>query len=200
MPLPWIKRVKTTGQLTVFNKAAAWKPAVTAAMGTFNSLGLGVKLVDADDEHSANVVVLLSNGSDSYPYYGKKIKANFNATKLHGFTHTESDGRKGLEIFLAVIFLPGQVSNPTAGQKEVVIVHEFMHAAGLNGLSPDGTKDPNDDHEDQGIMFATMQISGKGAIEYLHDKDAKPMPPIRVGPKSMCKLHLVWLGEGCKND
>jgi hypothetical protein len=38
MPTPWLKRIRETGQLTVFNKATAWAVPVDAAVKSFNKL------------------------------------------------------------------------------------------------------------------------------------------------------------------
>ena len=59
MPTPWLKRIRKTGQLTVFNNAGAWSAAVDSAMTTFNNLAVGVKLVSEKEEKSANIVVRL---------------------------------------------------------------------------------------------------------------------------------------------
>jgi hypothetical protein len=199
MPTPWLKRIRKTGQLAVHNKTGAWAPSVNTAMTTFNALGLGVELVSAKEEKAANIVVLLSSGSDVYKYYGDTATAKFDATELHGQTSTLTD-QKVMEIFFAAIFLPGKVKEATGKQKGVIVVHEFIHACGLNGLLPDGSKAPNDDHESSGIMFAQMKKDGDGLIEYLPDKGAKPMPPIRLGGRTLCKMQMLWSKEGCKDD
>ncbi|HMQ04224.1 MAG TPA: hypothetical protein PKD26_09950 [Pyrinomonadaceae bacterium] len=198
MPLPWFKRIRKTGQLTVHNRAGDWSAAVNNAINSFNNLGLGVKLVPEKEEKSANIVVKLSNGNETYHYYGDVAKANFDAEKLHGHASTLVDGKR-MEIFFAVVFLPGRVKGATIRQKEVITVHEFIHACGLNGLLPSGGKAPNDDHDSMGIMYPQMMVSGDGLIEYLHDKGAQPMTPIRVGPQTACKVRMLWGAEACKD-
>lgn len=196
MPLKWFIRFRKTGQLTVFDKAGGWSPALKKAIATFNGLNFGVKLVEEKNEREANIVVMLSNGADSYPHPKKTIKADFPAEKLHGEAHTLVDAAKRWEIEFAVIFLPGKIEKITQKQQEVVIVHEFIHAAGLNGLLPGGAE--TNDHDDVGIMFSHMVSDGDGLIEYLHDKDVNAMPPIRVGSKTMCKMRSLWAaGESC---
>jgi hypothetical protein len=199
MPTPWLKRIRKTGQLTVNNKASAWATAVDTAVTTFNNLGFGVNLVSEKEEKSANIVVKLSDGSEVYEHYGDKATAKFPADELHGQTSTLVDQKKH-EIFFAVIFLPGKVKKASNKQKEVIIVHEFIHACGLNGLLPDGSKDPNADHDSTGVMFPQMKVDGTGLIEYLPDKGAKAMPPIRVGARTLCKARLLWGAEACKDD
>jgi hypothetical protein len=192
MPTPWFKRIKETGQLKVFSKAGAWSNAVDAAIKSFNALSFGVKLVAEKEEKSANIVVILAHGTASYKYYGDtaSTKSDFKADKLHGYTSTLVDEKKN-EIFFAAIFLPGEVKGVTGKQKEVIIVHEFIHASGLNGLN-----DAKDDHEIGGIMNAIMkQEQDGGLIEYMPDKGAKSMPPFRVGAQTICKMQMLWAGK-----
>lgn len=194
MPTPWLKRIKRTGQLTVHNRAGDWSPAVNAAIATFNGLALGVRLVSESDEKAANIVVKLSNGKESYQYYGDTAKADFDAEQFHGQASTLVD-KKRMEIFFAVIFLPGKVKNATFRQKEVITVHELIHACGLNGLLSNGGKDPNDDHDSVGIMFPQMKVAGDGLIEYLHDKEVQPMTPIRIGAQTRSKVSTLWSAD-----
>ena len=197
MPTPWLGRIRRTGQLTVFNKAGAWGSALTAAIATFNGLSFGVRLVATDKESEANIVAKLSDGKETYPYFGQSIAVDFQADDLHGRSRTLVDGKR-MEIFFAVAFLPGKVKDPTAGQKEVVTLHELIHCAGLNGLLPSGAQAPNDDHDSSGIMYPQMMRDGNGLIEYLHEKGASAMPPIRVGSQTQCKMRMLWAGAECK--
>jgi len=187
MPTPWLKRIKETGQLTVFNKATAWTDSIHAAMTTFNGLSMGVKLVNEQQEKSANIVIILANGPQQYKYYGDIADSgsDFTADSLSGETSALIDKRMKA-IFFAAIFLPGKIPKATKDQKQVVVVHEFIHASGMPG-----------EHEDVGIMFPQMKESGSGLIEYLPDQDAKPMPPIRLGPQTRCKIQMVWSGASC---
>ena len=192
MPNQWLKRIRETGQLTVFNKATAWAVPIAAAIKSFNNLSLGVKVVAEKAEKAANIVLVLANGpGEKYTYYGDTTQtaADFTGDILHGETRTLVDQKRN-EIFFAAVFLPGKLKKVTNGQKEVVIIHELIHAAGLN-----------DWHDSVGIMFATMKEEHGGLIEYLHDEGAKPMPPIRVGTQTLCKMKMLWTGtKDCKDD
>src|SRR5215471_1372327 len=90
MPTPWLKRIRESGQLTVFNKSGTWVHAVEKALATFNLLNFPVKLVSEKEEKKANIVVKLSNGPDSYDYDGSTAKTptGFRADGLHGATST----------------------------------------------------------------------------------------------------------------
>jgi hypothetical protein len=125
-------------------------------------------------------------------YYGDtaETQQDFVADRLHGQTSTFADQREPKEIFFAVIFLPGKLAKATKSQKEMVVVHELIHACGLNEW-----------HDTVGLMFADMQEQGNGLLEYSPEKGAKPMPPIRLGSKTVCKVKMLWSGEGaCQDD
>lgn len=203
MPTKWNRGVRETGKLKVFNKGGGWSAAVDAAIGSFNNLGLGVQLEKESSEDSANVVVTLSNGSETYSRGTYSYTVNFPAEKLHGKAWTVATAaRRGrdVEIDFAVVFLPGRVPNPTPKQKEVIVVHELIHASGLNGGLPNGSDAPNKDHDSEGIMYPYMEVAGDGLIEQLHERDTRPMSPIRVGVKTRCKMRMLWTNEDCGHD
>ena len=182
MPTPWLKRIRETGQLTVFNKGGVWSDSVQAAVATFNTLPFDVELVATKDEKSANVVVILANGPQQYVREGNTIQpgAGFRFDQFTGDTVTLKDERLNA-IFFAAIFLPGKLAKPTQGQKQVMIVHEFIHACGVP------------EHEGTGIMYDVMVTSNGGLQE--GDKQGAPMPPIRVGPKTLSRVESVWLSS-----
>jgi hypothetical protein len=189
MPTPWLKRIRETGQLTVFHKGSAWADSIHTAITDVNNLSLGVQLVPEKEEKKANIVLMVVNGPSQYTYYGDSTSTDkdFTAERLHGETDAFIDKKRN-EIFFAVIFLPGKVPNPTKGQKEVIVAHELIHACGMVLAT-------GQEHDSEGLMFADMQESGSGLIEYLHDDNAKAMPPIRVGAKTLCNIRTVWIGS-----
>jgi hypothetical protein len=182
MPTPWLNRIRETGQLTVFNKGGVWADSVNAAITTFNTLPFDVELVAEKDEKSANVVVILANGPQQYTREGYTVDTgSFKFDQFEGLTRTLTDKRLNA-IFFAVIFLPGKLPKPARGQKEVMIVHEFIHACGV----PEHETTPNG-----GIMYDIMVPSNGGLQE--GSKQAPPMPPIRVGPQTLSRVESVWL-------
>jgi hypothetical protein len=189
MPTPWLKRIATTGQLSVFNKAGAWTDSVNTAMASFNNLAFGVTLVAGKKESSADIVVILAHGPEQYKHGGDitKTTQDFTVERLHGETRTLIDDRLNA-IFFAAVFLPGKNKKPAKGQKEVIIVHEFIHACGVP------------EHEttsDAGIMYDIMATTNDGLKEAT--SDGKEMPPIRVGPKTLCRMQTLWAGaKTCK--
>jgi hypothetical protein len=190
MPHPWIKGIRDTGQLTVFNKATAWAVSVDAAIKSFHKLRFGVKLVTAKDEKAANIVLVLGmRGGQQYTYdsngYGKvtiTLATTFDPTRLHGRARTLRDDQSNKIIF-AVAFLPGKIAKTTNGQKEVVVLHELIHACGL-----DEWHDP-----EGGIMYDLMNVTGSGLLEAnVRPGSAKPMPPIRVGSETVRQMGMLW--------
>ena len=180
MPTPWLKRIRETGQLTVFNKGGMWADSVNVAIKTFNLLPFeNIELVAEKNEKSANVVVVLANGPTSYTRDGYTTQPgpDFKADKYEGDTRTLIDGRLKA-IFFAAIFLPGKVQL-TKGQKEAVIVHEFIHACGVP------------EHEATGIMNGYMEPSNGGLKEW--GVQAPPMPPIRLGSLTLNRVESVWM-------
>ena len=177
----WLSRIRKTKQLKVHNKASAWSGPFNDAIKSFNLLSFGVKLVVESTEKKADVVLVLANGPTQYTYQGHVVKtgSSFKADSLHGYTLTLSDF-KTKEILFAVIFLPGKIRKLSKQQKEMVVVHELLHACGHVG------------HDIEGIMTSPMQKSGSGILEYLVPKGAKPMPPIRVGKKTASIMRKIW--------
>jgi hypothetical protein len=163
-----------------------------AGLRSFNSLPFAVTLVAAKAEKDANIVVVLADGpGESYTYSGTTMTTNdrFKPDGMHGQTSIITDPGPG-EIFFACTFLPGKLKETNDRQKEMIFVHEMIHASGLNS---------NDDHDIVGIFTGSMQKSGDGLLEYMPEKDAKPMPPIRVGSRTLCKMRMLWAGEeSCK--
>lgn len=191
MAIKWLKRIRNTGKLTFFNKAAAWAGPIASAKHTFNNLHFNVKLEEVKEEKEANIVLLLANGAVHYKYYGDTVgtSADFKGDKLHGLTKSLVDDRRD-EIFFSAIFLPGNVSGATDKQKEMVVVHELIHACGMAGL-----RDPGEDHDSYGIMFDTMAKEGDGLIEFFHEEGTKSMPPVRCGPKTIRIMQELWSGS-----
>jgi hypothetical protein len=190
MPGPWLKQIRDTGKLTVFNKATAWAVPVGAAIKSFNKLSLGVTLVAENKEKSANIVLVLGmRGGQQYPHddasYGTLTaltSPKFNSEMLHGYTATFTV-EQSKEIVFAAVFLPGKIKKVTNGQKEMVVVHELIHAAGLYEW-----------HDTEGIMYDIMNVTGGGLLEanLSAGGGVKPMPPIRVGAETKREMGNLW--------
>ncbi len=195
MTTAWNKSVRREGKLKVFNGAKTWSIPINSAIESFNAFTFGVTLELVKLETGANVVIQTANGATSYDWdgdpwvKGKSLTSgsDFRSTSLHGKTIAAIETQTK-HIHFAVIFLPGAVKKATNGQKHVIVIHEFLHAAGLIGLS----NSTEEGHEDSGVMYPVMSESGQGLIESFSGNTNKPMPPIRLGPLTHCKLHKLW--------
>jgi hypothetical protein len=142
MPGQWLKRIRKTGQLSVFNKASAWTVPVDAALKSFNSLALGVQVVAETTEKSANIVVVAANGPGAkYQYYGDtaETQPDFVSDRLHGQTTTFRDQKEPKEIFFAVVFFPANSpSQRKTRRKWSSFMNCCMPAVWTNGMIPSG--------------------------------------------------------------
>ena len=198
MSVPWSYDVRKTGILKIHNLAGAWLADVEKAVSKFKSLGFPVELKSEQNDKDANVVIKLSSGADSHPFNSKyyegvtvKTGSDFRADAPHGSTVAVFAAEHD-EILFAVIFLPGLLANPSAGMKEVVITHEFIHACGMVSKEKDKQKNKKLTHDHEGIMYDIMITSGGGLIEGNKPKGKKAMPPIRVGGKTRNEIKSAW--------
>lgn len=166
---PWIKSVKDTGTLTVYNNMAVgqWATIFTLTVQSFNKLstqhGLKVKLAETKDKEQANVVMHLSD-DDAFK------------TLVHG------KGRISVQdgaVIKVEVFLPSQ---PAQNHKDVLLfiaLHELVHACGLE----------NSDHANDGV-FMTLPNIRNGKI-WAAD-NTKKMPPMFLAPSTVSKLNAIW--------
>ena len=200
MPHRWYRQIRAAKKLRVLNKAQSWAVSVNAAIKLFNALSFGVELLAADQEKDANVVTLLATSAkDTYPYPFRKTTIGpgdkFDPSQLHGAAANAYDSRDLIEF--SVIFLPGKVKKPTKNQKMMLALHELIHAAGLDGW-----------HDTEGIMYPRFIAQDEGVIELRAGREARPdgevpMPPVRVGHQTLCKMKSLWSDgpvEGCPTD
>ena len=205
MPKYWYERKRKSGRLSVYNGAGGWSKHVSKAINDFNSLPFKLLLDRETDELKADIVVILSDGkSTSYPRDGRKIngnviQANFDAAKTHGQAASFLDGKD--RVMKVVIFLPDKLKNVPDDIKEMVVVHELIHAAGL--------VEKKDHDPTGGILYATLQLHDGKLREPSTDKDLKGMPPVRIGAWTHCQMNDLWKtseldkkveepAEGCK--
>jgi hypothetical protein len=176
----WFKRFREAKVLPYFNEATSWKAPIEAAIKSFNGLGFGVQLVPAKGEKDALVAFVLANGPTTHKFPGgvSETKPDYKPDGLHGHTSAHLDRRN--EIYYATIFLPGKINKTTKEQKEMVVVHEIIHACGM------------DEHDTAGIMHDKFLASGTGVIEMGPPSGAKAMPPIRLGATTVSIMRKLW--------
>ncbi len=137
----------------------------------------------------ANVVIKLSSGTGSHtiedPYFGKvTVTATFDASAAHGKTKTLVDPDKKV-IMNAAVFLPNKLKDATPATKEIVVIHELIHAAGL--------ADNKDHDKTSGVFYSPLEYDSGKLVEWGSGGKFRPMPPVRVGAETLCKLKSLWV-------
>ncbi|REJ78015.1 MAG: hypothetical protein DWQ47_16845 [Acidobacteria bacterium] len=193
MANPWKRKVRSSGKLTVWNAAEGWAAIAKEAINTFNTLGFGVKFEFLDGD-KADVVVKASDGTSSHkfkdPYFGEyTVNVTFDAGSVHGRTKTLVEPDKKI-IMKAAVFLPNKLTGATAKVKEIVVIHELIHAAGL---------DDNKDHDKvSGLFYSPLEYGSGKLSEWGLGGKYPPMPPVRIGAATMCNLKSLWVDNaGC---
>lgn len=201
MATPWLRRIRRTGELKVFCPANAWSAEVTKAISTFNGLSLGCQLAVVNEERTADIIVKLCIGkrdknrklvkdqSFTIAHANGTINSpsRFTSDMFGGMTRMLIDDRKR-EVIAAGVFLPGDYANLTTDQKEMIVVHEFIHSTGM------------DEHDVRGLMYDSFQVSGNGVLELLPEQGAQPMPPVRLGGMTRCRVALAWRADAREAD
>ena len=196
----WISDIRETGKLTVFNGTVGhWQHAADMALGLFNTMAkhhkIHLKLESEKDQEKANKVVKVAGGAESYPFDGETVNLTVPQGVVHGKTHTFS--REGESIKKAVIFVPASTQKSAGfinGKEQfqdlsnegraALIVHEFIHAAGL---------DDNKDHDMAGgIFYPTLGIENGKVKELNAGYKVAAMPPIRLEGGTSDTLKSLW--------
>ncbi len=181
MAIPWFKRFRDRRELPyVLDKATAWKLPIEAAVASFNKLAFDVRLIPAKEGDQPLIAFVLAEGPMKHHFPGGVAETGpkFKPEKMHGQAALALDGRK--VIYFVTVFLPGKVQKITKDQKEMVIVHEIIHACGM------------DEHDTEGIMYDVFLASGSGVIEMVSPKGTPAMPPIRVGGTTVSIMRTLW--------
>jgi hypothetical protein len=205
MSIAWIDAVKRTGKLTVYVEPDVAKSAfgsvVDGAIKAFNTLSthhdLGVKLAKStaapeDSGGGADVKVAVANGPISFTYDKVDHKVQLIGTRLHG--RTSQIARQGL-MEKAFVFLPANplISSPAAVRgagrnvKELILLHELVHATGLED-SDHGNDDlfqanPNVEAGDSPAQDKVV-INFKGKSKY--------MPPYVLSDSTVNDIKGLW--------
>jgi hypothetical protein len=158
MATPWIDKVKTSKQLTVFPTSAVtrgiWASVFTKALQEFNQLSttmkLGVTLVpsttapETNGLGGADVNFDVASGQVSFTVLGSDFSLNVIGEGMSAHTQVVKleDDKKVRRVIKAFIFLPGtpMINSGPAGRqirrligdgaKLFLAVHEFIHACG----------------------------------------------------------------------
>ena len=182
MAIPWNSNVKAAGQLTVYDALTSgnWVHIFKIALQLFNGLGLPVKMTQAKDEESANVVMKVST---------------VDGKRLHG--NTQLFHAQGGPLEKAIVVLPNDpqssagfirgkevVERASLDMMKVIAVHELIHACGLEN---------NDHATDDGVFYFPLAPSGTGKlIVPAQGKNDRPMPPLRLAQSTVGKVASLW--------
>ena len=217
MPIAWTAKKVEDKKLLLFNDAGSWAGDVTNALPVFKSLCLSLEYEETTDRKHADVVIKTATAAgekidDSRTGGEATTPKGWTGNFPHGHTTTTKSIRGKLrEVVFAGIFLPGAVPDLNGQRRQVIIIHELLHASGLDGTLPDGTDKGDQDHDSEGIMYPSMREGEDGYIEgdavlkghesksrQAKNRVVKPMPPIRIGTKTRRRMSQIWSEASCK--
>lgn len=181
MQRSWIKSVKDSGKLTVYNgiEEGQWAGIFKYWLTNFSGLThKKVGLVEETDMNAANVVMQLSDGNSSFSYAGVTAKAVFPGTAAHGKTLPFQVNDL---VEKAAIFLPRNPSYNHVGHLRYIAAHELIHASGLV---------TNDEHANDGVFMNLPNMLDGGKISA--SADSKKMPPYFLASKTQSALGAIW--------
>jgi hypothetical protein len=172
MQSAWSASVKKSGILRVYNGAPGkWVSVFKKSVDAFNELseanGLGVKFQAAGSATDAEVTIKVGKA----PFPGA----------VHGITQLGVDSITGNTV-IAEITLPSDTTDMNTQIMEVVMVHEFIHACGLD----------NKEHGNDGVFYSPLSKSGGRMIVPEPKKQDVPMPPLRMDPGTVSKIQSLW--------
>jgi hypothetical protein len=197
MATPWIRHVRNTKTLKVFNGIGGgqWANIFALSLASFNKFAkqAGIKMVPADSEQEANIIMRLGDETVNFEYDKTQYQKSFSGTALHGLTKTLS--RDGV-IEKAFVFLParpmvtvfdnkGNQSEQLANQgiMEVIAVHELIHACGLDEMK---------DHGGDGIFYYPLAYQNGKVYVPERGKNQALMPPLRGDGMVVGKIKHLW--------
>lgn len=187
----WIPRVRSTGVLRFKRgttvRAGAWSTVIAASLREINGLLRSgrVNLTFEEATDSVQLEIETTRGP---------IPANAGGGALpsdrHGATRLVKGGAAGaaasdLLIQQGWIYLPatpgGRSRNPQRGLMQVMMVHEFLHAAGLSAHS----RTMND------VMAAQMENGRNGKVHPWGGL-GQDMPPCNFSGDTLARLVSLW--------
>ena len=178
----------------VASQGGAWATVLRDAIKIFNDLmsnnGVKVSLIEAKEDGNAQIIVDAVASQASFSYGGASYSKAFSGDGLHGLTVPIAEQGTGL-IDRMYVFVPATPRVDSKSKKSweagpdarrFVLVHEFIHAAGLS----------NDEHTLEDVFcYPGEFILGSGPST---DKIqpwgglGKPMPPCTMIAKTVANL------------
>jgi hypothetical protein len=209
MDQPWTASVKSTKQLQIFAGAGMsgnWSTLLANALAEFNKLSsanhLGVTYVQSSTPPDPNGpggaqirFEVKPRGAVSYTVYGEPITIQVGDGLAGGHTQTiaYSFGGAPAEIHKAFIVLPDLLTANTPsgsrpvgdGVKLTIIVHELVHACGLDR---DNASESAPD-----VFFGSPQLDAgsKPADDKLRAGNLR-MPPAVIAAATAQRIQKIW--------
>ena len=186
MPTPWVRAAQETGELTVFPtkaflSAPAWGDALlTRTLDEFNRLAalnqLGVRLertlfAPRLKGPGANVQIDVSAGPcQFFDHDGATQQATLNTApgEMHGFTAKDRVPPL-MKIVRAFVFVPifpvlGRgLRGVGPGPKIALLLHELLHAVGLDSSDPGHERPPGNVAPDGADLYMTDSVIMPGS-------------------------------------
>jgi hypothetical protein len=202
----WIQTVQDTGILTVFAEKSftgSWATVLDQAIKDFNALTLGkginLSVKRADSSAAANVVLRAASNHANVSYNGQDFPKAFDGTYTHGLTR-RMENEKSRLVEKAFVFVPAtpKVDRSDRKSREVgpkvrrfILVHEFIHAAGVGDGS---TSDPEHTLDDVFCSHLTVVEGSTAAADVARTqgRNAREMPPFEINDKTVSNLKKAW--------
>ena len=156
--------------------------------------GVNVSLTNAADENKAQIVVDAVKNQASFSYGGASYSKDFDGTGMHGLTVPVADPATAA-LERAYVFVPAtpRVDRTDKKSREAgaevrrfILVHEFIHAAGLS----------NAEHTLEDVFCYPAEIvqGDKAQNDRLQPWGGlgKPMPPYTITAKTIANLKKAW--------
>ncbi|MGQ0484933.1 MAG: hypothetical protein ACT4SY_06235 [Hyphomicrobiales bacterium] len=194
----WIKDVQDSRSLMIFAEKAftgGWATVLVSSIKDFNRLvdSKGIKLVlsKVGNAEEANIILNSANKYANVSYGGTVFAKASDGTYTHGLTRRIEDEATRL-VKKAYVFVPAtprlERGNPKSREvgpkvRNFILVHEFIHAAGV------GDSNPNDDEHTLDDVFCSpiSIVEGRtaaGDIARTQGRNAKEMPPFEINDKT----------------
>lgn len=187
----WVPPVRSTGVLRFKRgrtvRAGAWSAVIAASVREINSLLQTGRVKLAFEEASESTQLEIEATSGPIP---AQAGGGTLGSDRHGATRLVKGGRAGapdseLRIQRGWIYLPiapgGQSRRPPRGLMQVMMVHEFLHSAGLSAHSR-GMDD---------VMASPME-NGQGDKVHPWGGRGQDMPPCIIGGDTLTRLVNLW--------
>jgi hypothetical protein len=202
----WTKDVQDSRSLLVFAEKAftgSWATVLEASIKDFNSLvdhkGIKLALSKVGTAGEANIILNAASIHANVNYDGTDYPKAFDGTYTHGLTRRIEDATTRL-VKKAFVFVPAtpRVTRNDPKSREVgpkvrrfILVHEFIHAAGVGDGSPS-----DKEHTLEDVFCSHLTVveghNAAGDLVRTQGRNAVEMPPFEINDKTVANLLKAW--------